>query len=86
MGGIKLEQYGRQISEAVASDPAVVPDIPEGTAGILFERSEARDVYENASMKFQQYSVIERGGRVFAVLGLLMSLGALLRRWAVPYK
>ena len=84
MGTQKLEQYRQKMAQAIEIGGPEVAEPYRGTASILVPPSEAHLRYENAAMKYAYYEVVLRGGRMFAVLGVLLIGGALARRVLVP--
>jgi len=84
VGGYKIHQYRRRAEIAYRRGGPDVHLPYRGTASILEPTTPARDLYEASRVKYEQYRVVHRGGRMLTILGVLMVLGALARRWAVP--
>jgi hypothetical protein len=85
MGTIKLGQYRERQKQAMRMGGETVTEPFRGTASILEERTEAHDLYEEAVARYRYYKMVRRGGRFFAIIGALLAIGALLRRFTVPF-
>jgi len=62
-----------------AAPPACGADRRPGGKGAF-----SRHAYEDADIKYEYYRVIARGGRVMALAGFVLVIGALLRRYSKP--
>lgn len=80
----KIADYEAKIAAALAAAGPSVTTPFAGTVSILEPITDERLVYERATIKAGYYRVVERGGRVFCVLGLALVLGALVRKRLVP--
>ncbi|MBC8293175.1 MAG: hypothetical protein H8E45_08430 [Proteobacteria bacterium] len=85
MGLSKVSQYGDDITAVRTLNQAVRVTATD-TASLLHDSDESDAVYENALGKREQYRVVASGGKLFVLLGLLLSSAALLRRWLVPVR
>ncbi len=84
MGADKMHHYGRRQRQAVARGGPSVRTPIEGTAAILDPHPEARELYDDATAKYEYYRIVYRGGRLLVVLGVLLTAGAVIRRVLVP--
>ena len=83
-GGPKMNEYKQRRRHAVQIGGQSVKTPFRGTMSILDKRTSAHDLYDDADIKYEYYRVIARGGRVMAIAGFVLVIGALLRRYAKP--
>ncbi len=86
MGRSKMKEYEAVLQNAIAIDGPSIAEPFRGTATILEPATDARFLYESASIKRDYYRVVKRGGRFLTVLGTILVLGAMLRRYLVPQR
>ena len=84
MGSVKMEQYRSRLHAVLAKAGPEVARPYHGTASILERRSDFGLAYENARLKYDQYRIVHHGGRVLTILGALIFIGTLVRRWNLP--
>lgn len=84
MGADKMHHYARRQRQALARGGPTLRHPLEGTAAILDPHPQARQLYEDATAKYEYYRVVYRGGRLLVALGLLLTGGAIARRLLVP--
>ena len=83
-GGPKMSEYKQRRRHAVQIGGQAVKAPFRGTLSILDKRTSAHDLYDDADIKYEYYRVIARGGRVMAITGAVLVVGALLRRYSKP--
>jgi hypothetical protein len=83
-GGPKMSKYKQRRRHAVQIGGPAVKAPFRGTLSILDKRSSTNDLYDDADIKYEYYRVIARGGRVMAITGFVLVVGALLRRYSKP--
>ena len=83
-GGPKMSEYKQRRRHAVQMGGPAVKLPFRGTLSILDKRTSANDLYDDADIKYEYYRVIARGGRVMAIAGAVLVVGALLRRYSKP--
>ncbi len=84
MGSVKMKQYRERVRAVVQKAGPEVKRPYRGTASILERRSDFGLAYENARLKYYQYRVVHRGGRVLTILGATIFIGTLVSRWNPP--
>jgi hypothetical protein len=84
VGTVKMDFYKSQRALAVQMGGAGVRERFRGTESILQTRGTAHELYAHARGKYRYYRVFHHGGRVLAIVGLVLVVGALTRRWIVP--
>jgi len=85
MGQAKVKQYSGKLAAVRAVHPGARVTATD-TGSLLRDAGPSDAIYENALGKREQYRVVASGGKLFAILGLLLSMAALLRRWLVPVR
>ena len=83
-GGPKMTEYKQRRRHAVQIGGQAVRAPFRGTLSILDKRTSAHDLFDDADIKYEYYRVIARGGRVMAIAGFVLVVGALLRRYSKP--
>lgn len=83
-GADKAADYRAVAREAREAGGSRGLEAKTGTASILHRPTDAELLYQSATTKYAYYKVVRRGGRMFAILGLLLIAGAFVRRSAVP--
>lgn len=68
-GWTKMDEYRRRKHAAVAAGGESVKLPFEGTTSILSPSTDAQLLYESASIKYQYYRIVRRGGFYFLGLG-----------------
>ncbi len=84
MGADKVHHYARRQRQALARGGLSVTRPLEGTAAILDPHPQARQLYEDATAKYEYYRIVHRGGRLLVLLGVVLTAGAVIRRLIVP--
>ena len=84
MSSSKIAQYTARKNAAVQAGGESVRNIHRGTSGILVRYTEAHELYQDAEAKLEYYRVVYRGGLVLMGIGVVLGLGAVLRRFFVP--
>ena len=83
-GGPQMSEYKQRRRHAVQIGGQTVRDPFRGTLSVLDKRTSAHDLFEDADIKYEYYRVIARGGRVMAIAGFVLVVGALVRRYSKP--
>ncbi|RMF22806.1 MAG: hypothetical protein D6760_06700 [Deltaproteobacteria bacterium] len=84
MGADKVHHYARRQRQALARGGPSVARPLVGTEAILDPHPQARQLYEDATAKYEYYRIVYRGGRLLVLLGVVLTAGAVIRRLIVP--
>jgi len=78
-GDVKMDEYRARKHAAIAAGGESVRLPFSGTPSILDPSTDAQLLYEGASIKYEYYRIVRRGGRYFIGIGAVLLIGAAIR-------
>ena len=79
VGWVKMDEYRARKHEAIAAGGESVRLPFSGTPSILDPSTDAQLLYESATIKYEYYRVVRRGGFYFIAVGAAILFGARIR-------
>lgn len=83
-GQDKARSYRTELRAAKAELGPSLPRARPGTEQVLHKPTDAELLYESSATKYEYYRVVQRGGGMFALLGVVLLGGVGIRRFFVP--